>query len=179
MAQHKVEDIRNIAFCGHGSAGKTTLVDKLLNKTGAVNQPASVDNGTRICDFDDEEKSHKYSIAASLVHFEHGGKYFQGIDTPAYPDFIGQTLGALPALETAVSESIIGNDEDVGGRDFEGTPPTDEELSRLIVEAIAHGSLVPIVCLATKPDVGVTELLDAMAFCGLPPGKVFRKATKE
>jgi len=275
MAQRKVEDIRNIAFCGHGSAGKTTLVDKLLNKTGAVTQPASVDNGTSICDFDDEEKQHKYTIESSLVHFEHGGKYFQVIDTPGYPDFIGQTLGALRAVETAVIvinahagievntrrvfqeagkaglgrmivisrmdsdnidfpallksiqslfgpaciplnvplgsghdfrgvastlkppadtagalvdpaeigtpliESIIENDDEVMARYFEGTPPTDDELSRLIVEAIAHGSLVPIVCLAAKADVGVKELLDALAFCALPPGKVFRKATKE
>ena len=31
-----VDDLRNIAICGHGSAGKTTLVDHLLTKTGAV-----------------------------------------------------------------------------------------------------------------------------------------------
>ena len=31
MAQHNVQDIRNIALCGHGSAGKTTLADALLN----------------------------------------------------------------------------------------------------------------------------------------------------
>jgi elongation factor G len=275
MPQHKVDDIRNIAFCGHGSAGKTTLVDKLLNKTGAVNQPASVDQGTSICDFDEEEKHHKYSIEASLVQFEHGGKYFQVIDTPGYPDFIGQTLGALRAVETAVIvinahsgievntrrvfqeagkaglsrmivvskmdlenidfpslveniqsmfgaaciplnvplgsghdfrgvastlkppadvsgalidpaaigtsliESIIENDEEVMGRYFEGTPPTDEELSRLFVDAVANGSLVPIVCLSTKNDMGVTELLDALQLAALPPGRVVRKAKKE
>ncbi len=40
---NKVEDIRNIAIVGHGSAGKTTLVDHLLVKTGAVNANPSVD----------------------------------------------------------------------------------------------------------------------------------------
>ena len=60
--QVQVEDIRNIVFCGHGSAGKTTLVDKILTTTGAVNRPASVDDGTSICDFDEEEKHHKYTI---------------------------------------------------------------------------------------------------------------------
>ena len=57
MAQHKVEDIRNIVFCGHGSAGKTTLAETLLAKTGAINHPASVEAGTSICDFDEEEKT--------------------------------------------------------------------------------------------------------------------------
>lgn len=102
MAKYKIEDIRNIALCGHGGAGKTTLADRLLTTTGAVNNPqASVDAGTSICDFDQEEKDHKYSIEAAVTHFDHGGKHFNLIDTPGYPDFIGQVLGALRAVETA------------------------------------------------------------------------------
>jgi elongation factor G len=97
-----VDDIRNIAVCGHGSSGKTTLVDTLLVKTGAVSGNPSVDNGSSICDFDEEEKHHKHSIEASVVHFDHGGKRFNVIDTPGYPDLIGQTIGALRAVETAV-----------------------------------------------------------------------------
>ena len=97
-----VEDIRNIAVCGHGSSGKTTLVDQLLVKTGAVSGQPSVDAGTSICDFDEEEKHHKHSIEASCVHFDHAGKRFNVIDTPGYPDFIGQTIGALRAVETAL-----------------------------------------------------------------------------
>ena len=101
MTQRNVADIRNIVFCGHGSAGKTTLVDKLLEKTGQVNHPTSVDDGTSFCDFDEEEKHHKYTIEAKLVHFDYGGKHFQVFDTPGYPDFIGQTIGAMRAVETA------------------------------------------------------------------------------
>ena len=101
MAQHKVEDIRNIAFCGHGSAGKTTLADTLLAKTGTINHPASVDNGTSICDFDEEEKHHKHTIESSLIHFNHAGKIFNVLDTPGYPDFIGQTIAALAGVDTA------------------------------------------------------------------------------
>jgi elongation factor G len=97
-----VEDIRNIAVCGHGSSGKTTLVDHLLAKTGAVSGQPSVDNGTSVCDFDEEEKHHKHSIEAALVHFDHAGKRFNVIDTPGYPDLIGQTIGALRAVETAL-----------------------------------------------------------------------------
>jgi elongation factor G len=101
MAKVHVESIRNIVLCGHGLAGKTTLIDKMLMKTGAINRPASVDDGTSVCDFDEEEKHHKHSIESSIVHFEHDGKHFNLIDTPGYPDFIGQTIGAMRAVETA------------------------------------------------------------------------------
>ena len=96
-----VADIRNIALCGHGSAGKTTLVDHILVKTKALNGQPSVDDGSSFCDFDPEEKNHKYTIEASVTHFEHAGKKFNLIDTPGYPDFIGQTIGALYGVDTA------------------------------------------------------------------------------
>jgi len=101
MAKVHVESIRNIVLCGHGLAGKTTLIDKMLMKTGAISRPASVDDGTSVCDFDEEEKHHKHSIESSIVHFEHDGKHFNLIDTPGYPDFIGQTIGAMRGVETA------------------------------------------------------------------------------
>jgi elongation factor G len=102
MSKYKVEDIRNIALCGHGACGKTTLVDKLLVKTGAVSGEPSVDNGTSIGDFDAEEKAHKRTIESSITHFEHTGRRFNVVDTPGYADFIGQTIGALRGVDTAV-----------------------------------------------------------------------------
>jgi elongation factor G len=97
-----VADIRNIAICGHGSAGKTTLVDQLLIHSGAVKGNPSVDAGTSICDFDEEEKHHKHSIEASVVHLDHDGKRINLIDTPGYPDLVGQMIGSLRAVETAL-----------------------------------------------------------------------------
>ena len=102
MLKVNVADIRNIALCGHGSAGKTTLIDKFLAHTGAVKGHPTVEDGTSICDFDPEEKTHKYSIEAKLTHFLHGGKRLNCLDTPGYPDFIGQTIGALHGVDTAI-----------------------------------------------------------------------------
>ncbi|MGL4942119.1 MAG: elongation factor G [Thermoguttaceae bacterium] len=99
---HAIENIRNLALCGHGGSGKTTLADTILNSLGTVKKPASVDDGTSICDFDEEEKHHKYTIEASVINFEHQGKLFNLVDTPGYPDFIGQTIGALGGVDTAV-----------------------------------------------------------------------------
>src|SRR6188508_981019 len=97
----KVDEIRNVAICGHGTAGKTSLVDKMLVKSGAVSGNPSVDTGSSICDFDAEEKHHKYTVEASSVHFKHGGKHFNVIDTPGYPDYIGQTVSSLRAVDNA------------------------------------------------------------------------------
>ncbi len=102
MATKAVQDIRNIVLCGHGSSGKTTLVDSLLVKTGAASGNPSVDDGTSICDFDVEEKHHKYTIEAKVTNFQHGGKFFNLMDTPGYPDFIGQTIGAMRGADTAL-----------------------------------------------------------------------------
>ncbi|MEM9411110.1 MAG: GTP-binding protein, partial [Planctomycetota bacterium] len=100
MANYK--STRNVVLCGHGSSGKTTLTDAFLEITKAVEGSPSVDDGTSICDFDPEEKHHKYSIEAAVTHFKHTGKNFNVVDTPGYPDFIGQVIGPLSAVETAL-----------------------------------------------------------------------------
>ena len=102
MASHKMQDIRNICLCGHGSTGKTTLVDRFLTSTGTLNRQASVDDGTSICDFDEEEKTHKYTIESKFTHFNHAGKRLNVFDTPGYPDFIGQTISTMRGVDTAV-----------------------------------------------------------------------------
>src|SRR5205807_6747812 len=101
MAKHKVEDIRNIALVGHGAAGKTSLADALLFKAKAVDRRGSVDDGTSVSDYDDEEKKRHFSIDTSILHFEHKGKFFNLLDTPGYPDFVGAALEALDPVETA------------------------------------------------------------------------------
>jgi elongation factor G len=102
MAKHKTEDIRNIALTGHGAAGKTTLADTLLFQAKAVDRRGSVDDGTSVSDYDEEEKAQKCSIDSAVLHLEHKGKFVNLIDTPGKPDFVGAALGALTAVETAV-----------------------------------------------------------------------------
>ncbi len=95
-------DIRNIILLGHGGSGKTSLAEAMLHKTGATNRLGSVDEKTSTCDFYDEEKEHQHSIQSATVHAEHAGKLINIIDTPGYPDFIGPSIKAIPAAETAV-----------------------------------------------------------------------------
>lgn len=102
MAKHQTEDIRNVALVGHGAVGKTTLADLMLFKAGIGSRAGSVDDGTSVLDTDEDEKDRKHTITSAVVHFEHGGHHVNVIDTPGYPDFIGQAIGALRAAETAV-----------------------------------------------------------------------------
>jgi elongation factor G len=93
---------RNLAICGHASAGKTTLVDRLLAESGAVSGTPDVTDKSSICDFDAEEKAHGHSIESSLVHLSHGETQFSLIDTPGYSDFLGGMIGAIAAVDCAV-----------------------------------------------------------------------------
>ncbi len=102
MPKYKVDDIRNVALLGHGASGKTSLADALLFKAGAVDRRGSVDDGSSVSDYDDEEKKRRFSIDTSLLHLEHKAKQVHLLDTPGYPDFVGAALEALCAVENAL-----------------------------------------------------------------------------
>ncbi|MEW4454229.1 elongation factor G [Bremerella sp. JC817] len=274
MATCVSETVRDIVLCGHGSTGKTSLIDRLLETTHAVDGFHSVDDGTSVCDFEPEEKAHHLSIEATLAHFQHEGLRFNVIDAPGYPDFIGQTISAMRGADTAMIvidahagiavntrrvfaeaekagigrmivlnkidadhldfaalmqsirdtfgqacvpinfpellhgsiegvlsifderadtrnapidpaiykeslvEASIEADEAWMERYFEGEVPSNEDLKRLIPQAVAKGTLIPIVCCSIKKGVGIAELLDAMALCSLPPSMVHRTARR-
>ena len=97
---HAAASVRNIAVVGHAGAGKTTLIEALLLRTGAIRSAGRVDKGTTVCDFSDQEKRLQHSLDVSLCHFEHDGVSVNLLDTPGYPDFLGRTLAVLPAVET-------------------------------------------------------------------------------
>ena len=101
MAHFATENIRTVALVGDGGSGKTTLAEALLAKAGAIPAAGSVERGTTVSDFDPIEKSYQHSLRASLMHFETGSTRVHLVDTPGFPDFIGQAIGALDAVETA------------------------------------------------------------------------------
>jgi elongation factor G len=107
------------------------------------------------------------------------GAEFQGVASTLAGG--GDASGALvnpDEIRVPLIESIIEVDEAVMERYFEGAQPTDEEVSRLLVRAVAEGSLVPILCCSAKKDVGLAELLDALTLCSLPPDAIQRTGTK-
>ncbi len=102
MPNYVSENLRTIALVGHGAAGKTTLAEALLARSGAIKAAGSVERGSTVCDFDPLEKTYGHSLNASLVNFAWRDTHIHLIDTPGYPDFTGQAIGALAAVETAL-----------------------------------------------------------------------------
>ena len=99
---YSTADIRNIALVGQAGAGKTLLAEALLAQSGAIRSRGSLARGTTVCDFDPQEKALLHSLDAAICGFETDGRRVNMIDTPGYPDFLGRSLCALEAVETAV-----------------------------------------------------------------------------
>ena len=59
-----------------------------------------MEKGNTVCDFDPQEKTHQHSLDSALVNFDYNGAHVNLIDTPGFPDFFGQAIAVLPAVET-------------------------------------------------------------------------------
>lgn len=99
MKDYMAKDIRNIAVVGHGSEGKTTLVESMLFTTGVIDRQGRVEDGNTVSDYDTEETKRHISISASVTPLEYHGKKINLIDVPGYFDFAGEMAGALTAVE--------------------------------------------------------------------------------
>jgi elongation factor G len=126
MLKFHTDEIRPIAVVGHRASGKTSLVDALLHASKTVDRLGSVDDGSSVSDYDEEEHKHHFSIDTSVLHCEHGGKFIHLLDAPGYPDFIGASLEALNAVETAIVVISAVNGIEVNTR-------------RMFTEAAKHG----------------------------------------
>jgi elongation factor G len=98
MAKYTTQDIRNIALAGHGASGKTTLVETLLFKAKAIPLKGSVNEGSTVSDFDAEEKERNHSIDTAITHLTWKGKEINLLDTPGYPDFVGEAVAAIASV---------------------------------------------------------------------------------
>ncbi len=101
MASYQTKDIRNVALMGHGSEGKTTLMEALLFAAGAIDRQGRVEDGNTVTDFEAEEIKRKISISAAIAPIDWNQKMLNVIDVPGYFDFVGEMMGPLRVVETA------------------------------------------------------------------------------
>ena len=97
----EIAALRTLALVGPATSGKTTLAEALLWKAGAIGSPGTVERGSTVSDWDPLEKKAQRSLNSSILHFRHDGVNVHLIDTPGAQDFLGQSLPALEAVETA------------------------------------------------------------------------------
>jgi elongation factor G len=94
--------IRNVAVVGHRGTGKTSLAEALLFQAGATNRLGTVEAGTTISDWDEDEQKRQMSLSASLCHLEWQERKINLIDTPGDPGFQADTIAALRVVEGAL-----------------------------------------------------------------------------
>jgi len=102
MGHNTTANLRAVAIVGHGAAGKTTLVESLLAAAGTITSRGSVEKGNTVCDFDAQEKELGHSLNSAMASLNWLDAQIHIIDTPGYPDFAGQAIGALAAVNTAL-----------------------------------------------------------------------------
>ncbi|MDO5692407.1 MAG: elongation factor G [Pseudomonadota bacterium] len=165
--------IRTLALVGPAAAGKTTLAEALLHSTGAIATPGSVERGSTVSDHDPMEIKAGHSLQSSVMHAEHDGCRIHLIDTPGALDFVGQSLPALEAVETAaIVINAAAGIEPMARRMMDYA--AEQELDRLIIvnkidaEGIDLPGLLAEIqttfgkeCLPLNlPDAGATQVVD-------------------
>ena len=91
--------IRNVAVVGHRGTGKTSLLEALLFQSGAVNRLGTVEGGTTISDWDEDEHARQLSIAMSVAHATWQDRKLNLIDVPGDPSFQGELRTAARVVE--------------------------------------------------------------------------------
>ncbi len=102
MKEYQTDKIRNVAFLGHGSCGKTTLTEAILFAAGVTKRKGRIEDGNTASDYDKEEIARQFSIGNSIIPIEWKDSKYNILDTPGYFDFVGEVNSALRVASGAV-----------------------------------------------------------------------------
>ena len=142
--------IRNVAVVGHRGTGKTSLVEAMLFQSGAVNRLGTVESGSTVSDWDEDEQQRRMSLAASLSHVDWQERKINLIDAPGDAGFTGDAVAALRVVEGAlfVVSAVMG---------------VEVQTSRLWTRAEGHGlPRVMFVNMLDRERADFFRVLDAM-----------------
>jgi elongation factor G len=132
-----LERYRNIGIIAHIDAGKTTTTERILFYTGMTHRIGSVDDGTTVTDWMEQERERGITIVSAAVTAEWKGYQINIIDTPGHIDFTAEVQRSLRVLDggVVVFDSV------------QGVEPQSETVWR---QADRYG--VPRICFANKMD---------------------------
>jgi len=93
---------RCIALVGPFQSGKTTLLEAILARTGAVQRQGTVEAGTTVGDASKEARHHKMSVEVSVATTNFMGDNYTFLDCPGSIEFIHDMRSVLPAIDAAI-----------------------------------------------------------------------------
>jgi elongation factor G len=135
--QYSLERYRNIGIIAHIDAGKTTTTERILFYTGKTHRIGSVDDGTTVTDWMEQERERGITIVSAAVSAEWQGTQINIIDTPGHIDFTAEVQRSLRVLDGGV---VIFDA-------VQGVEPQSETVWR---QADRYG--VPRICFVNKMD---------------------------
>lgn len=135
--QYPLESYRNIGIIAHIDAGKTTTTERVLFYTGKTHRIGSVDEGTTVTDWMEQERERGITIVSAAVSAEWKGHLINLIDTPGHIDFTAEVQRSLRVLDGGV----------VVFDAVQGVEPQSETVWRQ-----ADRYLVPRICFVNKMD---------------------------
>jgi elongation factor G len=100
--QHSLDRYRNIGIIAHIDAGKTTTTERILFYTGKTHRIGSVDDGTTVTDWMDQERERGITIVSAAVSAEWKDYQINIIDTPGHIDFTAEVQRSLRVLDGGI-----------------------------------------------------------------------------
>jgi len=94
--------LRNVAVIGHRGTGKTSLTEAFLFTAGAINRQGSIEQGSTVADYEEDEKKRQHSISSSICNLKWRDRKINLIDTPGDPSFHAEAIAAMRVVEGAV-----------------------------------------------------------------------------
>jgi elongation factor G len=188
MKFYDSDKIRNVVLLGPSGTGKTSVAEAILFNAGANNRLGSVDAGTSMCDFTEEEQTKKMSISGSLATIEWNDNKINLLDTPGSSDFYGEVVRMIKPSEAfaMVLDAGIGVDahtmklyDDAEGRagviyinKMEGERANFENTLTQIKERISSSALPICIPMGQQKDFkGIIDLINDKAITCDESGK--------
>ncbi|HLB48090.1 MAG TPA: elongation factor G [Anaerolineales bacterium] len=100
--EYPIEKVRNIGIIAHIDAGKTTTTERVLFYTGKTHRIGSVDDGTTVTDWMEQERERGITIVSAAVTAKWNGHQVNVIDTHGHIDFTAEVQRSLRVLDGGV-----------------------------------------------------------------------------
>ena len=156
MVAYASNKLKNVCVAGHGTTGKTTLVESLMFNAGVINRQGAVEDGNTVTDFVEEEVGRGISISTAVASAEYKDQLLTFVDTPGYFDFVGEQASALPFAETTLLTIRATSGLDVGTeKAFEQAGKSNRSRAFFVTDIDKENIEIDTVVAGIESDLGI------------------------